>query len=80
MDLLRPYVSRNLCGCADGSGFGGTHKLRRRLSNKEIADVLNISESTVKYHISNLFGKLQVTSRHELVRADAMPGQLAQVF
>jgi len=38
----------------------------RRLSNKEIADTLDIRESTVKYHIANLFGKLQVSSRMAL--------------
>ena len=54
--------------------------VRRRFSNKEIANVLNICESTVKYHLSNLFGKLHVTSRHELVQAEGMPASLGQVF
>lgn len=35
-------------------------------SNKEIADELFISLSTVKTHIRNLYAKLNVTNRHEL--------------
>ncbi len=40
---------------------------RRRLSNKEIADILSIQESTVKYHLGNIFSKLQITTRRALV-------------
>jgi DNA-binding NarL/FixJ family response regulator len=40
--------------------------LLRRFSNKEIAEILNISERTVKFHVSNILSKLQVTSRQEL--------------
>jgi DNA-binding NarL/FixJ family response regulator len=40
--------------------------VKRRLSNKEIGAVLNIQESTVKFHLSNVFSKLQVNRRSEL--------------
>jgi DNA-binding NarL/FixJ family response regulator len=40
--------------------------VKRRLSNKEIATVLNIQESTVKFHLSNAFSKLRVNRRGEL--------------
>lgn len=40
--------------------------LLRKFSNKEIADILGISERTVKYHVSNVLTKLQVESREDL--------------
>lgn len=36
-------------------------------SNKAIASQLNLSENTIKSHISHLFGKLGVQSRAEAV-------------
>jgi DNA-binding NarL/FixJ family response regulator len=36
-------------------------------SNKEIADALNISEATVKIHLTHLFEKLGATSRTDAV-------------
>ncbi|MFZ0884311.1 MAG: response regulator transcription factor [Candidatus Acidiferrales bacterium] len=72
-DILRTYM----VGCSQGSShraaFDITPRegqvltlLKRRLSNKEIADLLRIRESTVKYHVSNIFSKLQITKRNEL--------------
>jgi DNA-binding NarL/FixJ family response regulator len=40
----------------------------RSLANKEIACELNISERTVKFHISSLLSKFKVRSRMELMR------------
>ena len=37
-------------------------------SNKEIAGELFITESTVKYHICNLFSKMHVSNRTQAVR------------
>ncbi len=34
------------------------------LSNKEIADTLSISDSTVRYHMTNIFDKVGVPNRH----------------
>jgi DNA-binding NarL/FixJ family response regulator len=40
--------------------------VRRRLSNREIADLLKIRVSTVKFHVSNIFSKMHASSRREL--------------
>lgn len=53
----------------------------RRMSNKEIASILKISEGTVKFHLSNLFAKLGVHDRQsavELIAADTVGEALLQ--
>ncbi len=47
------------------------------LSNKEIAQRLGLSEYTVKTHLNNIFRKLNVTSRSQLM-ALALDGPLAR--
>jgi DNA-binding NarL/FixJ family response regulator len=42
--------------------------LKEGLANKEIANKLNISESTVKFHVSKLFSKFKVDSRIQLMQ------------
>jgi DNA-binding NarL/FixJ family response regulator len=42
--------------------------IRQGLSNKEVSDKLFISTDTIKYHIKNIYRKLQVGSRAELIR------------
>ena len=39
--------------------------IARGLSNKEVGQSLNLSEGTVKIHVSNILGKLNVSSRTE---------------
>ncbi len=41
--------------------------ISRRLSNREIAELLRIRISTVKFHVSNILSKMQARSRRELV-------------
>jgi len=41
--------------------------VKRRLSNQEIASILGVKEGTVKFHLSNIFAKLQVGSRRDLL-------------
>jgi DNA-binding NarL/FixJ family response regulator len=50
--------------------------VKRRLSNKEIGEVLNIQDSTVKFHLSNIFSKLQMNRRSELQNK----GQLSEFW
>lgn len=54
------------------------HLVVRHLSNREIGGTLDITERTVKYHVSNIFTKTRVQGRQELlatigVAADARP-------
>jgi len=62
-----------------GHSAGSSVKLTRReeevlggvirsLANKEIAATLNLSERTVKFHVSSLLAKFRVRGRMELVR------------
>ena len=44
------------------------------LTNKQIAWKLSISEHTVKFHISSIYGKLGATNRTEAVRLGARQG------
>src|SRR5882672_7563666 len=45
--------------------------LMKSLANKEIAASLNLSERTVKFHVSSLLAKFRVRGRMELVREAA---------
>jgi DNA-binding NarL/FixJ family response regulator len=50
--------------------------VRRRMSNKEIATLLAVSESTVKYHISHILAKFRADNRRELEIAEVGPAQV----
>lgn len=43
--------------------------LRRGLSNKEIGQILHVSENTAKFHVKAILAKLQVADRAEAVAA-----------
>jgi DNA-binding NarL/FixJ family response regulator len=80
-NLLQRYV--NLTTEARRRGRGGTlmstpreaevlELVRQRLSNKEIAKVLGVRESTVKYHLSHILRKFCVEGRRSLdIRANS---------
>jgi len=42
--------------------------IRRRLSNTEIAHLLQIRVSTVKFHVSNILSKMQARNRRDLIK------------
>ncbi len=51
--------------------------LAKGLANKQIAVTLGISEHTVKFHVSSIYTKLNVTNRTEAVRAGLRGGWIA---
>lgn len=51
--------------------------LSRGLANKQIALALSISEHTVKFHVSSIYQKLNVTNRTEAVREGLRGGWIA---
>jgi len=51
--------------------------LAKGLANKQIAVALGISEHTVKFHVSSIYTKLNVTSRTEAVREGLRGGWIA---
>ncbi|HJV86941.1 MAG TPA: LuxR C-terminal-related transcriptional regulator [Noviherbaspirillum sp.] len=50
--------------------------LARNLSNKEIAHAMEVGEETVKWHLKNLFGKLDAGTRKHVVRRAQLLGLL----
>jgi DNA-binding NarL/FixJ family response regulator len=51
--------------------------LAKGLANKQIAVALGISEHTVKFHVSSIYQKLNVTNRTEAVREGLRGGWIA---
>lgn len=51
--------------------------LAKGLANKQIAVTLGISEHTVKFHVSSIYTKLNVTNRAEAVREGLRGGWIA---
>jgi len=54
--------------------------LMKSLSNKEIAANLNLSERTVKFHVSSLLSKFRVRGRMELVREASRQGAVSMLI
>jgi DNA-binding NarL/FixJ family response regulator len=78
-EVLQEYMCKTLIAHNGGfpHGNGLTRResvtlelVKRRMSNNEIAGILGLRESTVKFHISNLFSKLQVKNRRDLFKRE----------
>jgi DNA-binding NarL/FixJ family response regulator len=54
--------------------------LARGLSNKEIAKELWLTEQTVKFHLTNIYGRLGVANRTEAVRHAFQHGLVGEPF
>jgi LuxR family maltose regulon positive regulatory protein len=50
----------------------------RNLTNKEIALAMGVGQETVKWHMKNLFIKLDATSRRQIVRRAQLMGLLPE--
>jgi DNA-binding NarL/FixJ family response regulator len=46
-------------------------------SNREVAEELYLSTKAIEYHLSNVFAKVNVRTRHELT--NRLAGQVAEV-
>lgn len=52
--------------------------LNKGLSNREIALQMNVTEKTVKFHLTNVYRKLGVKSRTQLIAKELGAGTPAQ--
>ena len=52
----------------------------RGLTNKEIANMLNVSEQTVKSHVHRLLRKMRVEDRHSVGRSYSLNSRVANPF
>jgi len=75
-DVLEAFLKEVAMVLRDTQQKGGTftpremqilEMVRGRMSNREIASLLKISISTVKFHLTNIFSKHQVVCRQELL-------------
>ncbi|MGL5986388.1 MAG: helix-turn-helix transcriptional regulator [Burkholderiales bacterium] len=48
--------------------------MQQGLDNKQLATALSISEGTLKWHLHNIFGKLQVRNRTQAVQVSRQHG------
>lgn len=44
------------------------HLLLEGIPNKDIAEQLHVSERTVKFHCGNIYKKLNIENRYELIK------------
>jgi DNA-binding NarL/FixJ family response regulator len=84
--LLRPVFDRSTSPGEDMMATGETltsreievlQWLAQGMANKQIGLALGISEHTVKFHVSAIYGKLGVTNRTEAVRVGIQCGLVA---
>jgi len=67
--FVNESLANNQFGLTERQGQVARLVCHRGLSNKAVANILNISESTVKIHISAILKKYGVKNRTQLVLA-----------
>ena len=78
--LRRSYLGGMSNGLADApEGITDREKsvlelLATGASNTEMAEMLHVSDSTVRFHLTNIYGKLGVKNRTEAIRRAALQG------
>jgi DNA-binding NarL/FixJ family response regulator len=66
-DVASRLAAREMFGALTPREVQVLQNLAKGLANKEIADVLNISDHTAKDHLKSILGKLKVVDRTEAV-------------
>jgi LuxR family maltose regulon positive regulatory protein len=66
---LVPSIDGSSTPALSGRELEVLAELARQSSNKVIARVLQMTENTVKFHLKNIFQKLDIRQRHEAVKA-----------
>jgi DNA-binding NarL/FixJ family response regulator len=66
-DVAKRLASRRLFEELTPRELQVLNELAKGLANKQIADVLNITENTAKWYLKNILGKLRVADRTEAV-------------
>ncbi|MBX3059799.1 MAG: hypothetical protein KF770_25385 [Anaerolineae bacterium] len=77
---VRPFLSPPLIESLTDREIDVLRLLARRLSNKEIADILYIAPETVKRHTINIYQKLAVGNRRQAVSKATELGLLMDVM
>ena len=73
-DVARRLANRKMFEVLTPREVEVLHQLAKGLANKEIADVLDISEYTTKDHLKSILSKLHVADRTEAVTAAIQRG------
>jgi NarL family two-component system response regulator YdfI len=72
--ILRTGTAKPVIDTLTGREQQVLQLVAQEMANKQIAGSLEISENTVKYHLSSLYLKLGVTSRTEAVLSGVRKG------
>lgn len=73
---LRRQAHARLNPESAGPASSRTNASARNLNNKETARAMRVGEGAVKWHLNNLFGKLDAANRKHVVRRAQLLGLL----